>query len=52
MSFSSGRQRQAERVGGLAGVQVRADLLQQVRLEQGVLVAALDVASRFSPAAS
>ena len=37
-------QRQPEGVGGLAGVQVRADLLQQVRLQQGVLVAAFDVA--------
>ncbi len=42
-----GGQRQAEGVGGLAGVEVSAKLLQQVRFEQGVFVAALDVARDF-----
>ncbi len=48
--FLAGGQRQAERVGGLASVQVGPEFLQQVRLHQGVLVAAFNLARNlFQP---
>ena len=43
------RQRQAERVGRLAGVQVRANLFQHVLLQQRVFVAAFHVLGDFLP---
>ena len=37
-------ERQTQGVGGLAGVQVRPNLLQQLRLQYGMLVASLNIA--------
>ena len=44
ISFLLRGQRQAEGVGGLAGVQVRLESFPAMRLQQGVFVAAFDIA--------